>query len=88
MITLLQVSYGASSPALSNQELFPNFYRTIPSEIQANSARFALMNKYNWTKIATLYETVSLFSLVITLLLLALTMQCCFRLSSERYFYL
>ena len=60
----MQVSYGASSPSLSNRKLFPNFYRTIPSEIQANSAQFALTMKYNWTKIATLHETESLFSLV------------------------
>ena len=61
---MLQVSYGASSPSLSNREQFPNFYRTIPSEIQANSARFGLMRKYNWIKVAALYETVPLFSLV------------------------
>ena len=60
----MQVSYGASSPSLSNRHLFPNFFRTIPSEIQANGARFALMEKYNWTKVATLHETESLFALV------------------------
>ena len=63
-IVSAQVSYGASTPTLSNREMFPKFYRTIPSEVQANSARFALMNRYNWQRVATLHETRNIFSLV------------------------
>lgn len=59
-----QLSYGASSPSLSNTVMFPNFFRTIPSEVQSNSARFALMQRYNWTRVATLHETQTIFSQV------------------------
>ena len=44
--------------------MFPNFFRTIPSEVQSNSARFALMNEYEWEKVATLHETQAIFSQV------------------------
>ena len=60
----LQISYGSSSPTLSDRDMFPKFFRTIPSETQSNSARFALMQQYNWTKVATLHETRNVFTLV------------------------
>ena len=60
----MQLSYGASSPSLSSTEMFPNFFRTIPSEVQSNSARFALMKKFNWERVATLHETQTIFSQV------------------------
>lgn len=60
----LQVSYGASTPTLSDRTMFPKFFRTIPSEVQANSARFALMDRFNWERVATLHETRNIFSLV------------------------
>ncbi|XP_064396472.1 gamma-aminobutyric acid type B receptor subunit 1-like isoform X2 [Halichondria panicea] len=56
------LSYGASSPALSDNQMFPKFFRTLPSETQANSARIAVMNKYGWTKVATLHETEAIFT--------------------------
>ena len=60
----LQISYGSSSPTLSDRDMFPTFFRTIPSETQSNSARFALMERYNWSKVATLHETRNVFTLV------------------------
>lgn len=59
-----QISYGSSSPTLSDRDMFPTFFRTIPSETQSNSARFALMQRYNWSKVATLHETRNVFTLV------------------------
>ncbi len=44
--------------------MFPKFFRTLPSETQANSARIAVMNKYGWTKVATLHETEAIFTSV------------------------
>ena len=64
MCSSLQLSYGASSPSLSTVEMFPNFFRTIPSEVQSNSARFALMKKFDWERVATLHETQTIFSQV------------------------
>ena len=60
----LQISYGSSSPTLSDRDMFPTFFRTIPSETQSNSARFAFMKSYNWSKVATLHETRNVFTLV------------------------
>jgi len=60
-----QISYGASSPTLSDRDMFPKFFRTIPSETQSNSARFALMQRFNWVKVATLHETQNVFSLTV-----------------------
>ena len=58
------MSYGASTPTLSDRRMFPRFFRTIPSEVQSNSARFALMDRFNWRRVATLHETRNIFSLV------------------------
>ena len=64
LLSVAQVSYGASTPTLSDRTMFPKFFRTIPSEVQANSARFALMERFNWERVATLHETRNIFSLV------------------------
>ena len=61
---VFQISFGASSPVLSERDNYPLFFRTIPSETLPNSVRFALMNTYNWCKVATLHETANVFSLV------------------------
>ena len=63
-VAVLQVSYGASTPTLSERTMFPRFFRTIPSEVQANSARFALMERFKWERVATLHETRNIFSVV------------------------
>ena len=59
-----QISFGASSPVLSERENYQLFFRTIPSETLPNAARFALMNMYDWCKVATLHETANIFSRV------------------------
>eukprot|EP00731_Ephydatia_muelleri_P024104 Em0016g375a len=56
------VSFGSSSPSLSDKNRFPRFYRTIPSEIQVNSLRLAIMRTFNWTRVATLHNTENVFS--------------------------
>ncbi|NWR41731.1 TS1R3 protein, partial [Regulus satrapa] len=48
-----QVSYGASSEALSNTELFPSFYRTVPSDKNLVDAVVLLLNQFGWNWIAT-----------------------------------
>lgn len=51
-----QVSYASTSPALSNRELYPRFFRTISSDLAFNPARAALLFKYNWKRVATLHQ--------------------------------
>ncbi|NXB54033.1 TS1R3 protein, partial [Leucopsar rothschildi] len=48
-----QVSYGASSETLSNAELFPSFYRTVPGDKNLAEAVVLLLNQFGWNWIAT-----------------------------------
>ncbi|NXX30187.1 TS1R3 protein, partial [Nicator chloris] len=48
-----QVSYGASSEALSNTELYPSFYRTVPSDKNLVEAMVQLLNQFGWNWVAT-----------------------------------
>ncbi|NWS02066.1 TS1R3 protein, partial [Motacilla alba] len=47
-----QVSYGASSEALSNTELYPSFYRTVPSDKNLVEAVVLLLNRFGWNWVA------------------------------------
>ncbi|KAM9521125.1 taste receptor type 1 member 3 [Guaruba guarouba] len=47
-----QVSYGASSEKLSNTELYPTFYRTVPSDKSLVEAMVLLLTKFGWNWIA------------------------------------
>ncbi|NXB63036.1 TS1R3 protein, partial [Struthidea cinerea] len=49
-----QVSYGASSEALSNTELYPSFYRTVPSDKNLVEAVVLLLNQFGWNWIASI----------------------------------
>ncbi|NXT13990.1 TS1R3 protein, partial [Prunella fulvescens] len=48
-----QVSYGASSEALSHAELFPSFFRTVPSDRNLVEAVVLLLLHFGWNWIAT-----------------------------------
>ncbi|KAM9266868.1 LOW QUALITY PROTEIN: gamma-aminobutyric acid type B receptor subunit 1-like [Cariama cristata] len=59
---LLGLSYGSSSPALSNRQRFPTFFRTHPSATLHNPTRVQLFKKWGWTKIATIQQTTEVFT--------------------------
>ncbi|NXC91335.1 TS1R3 protein, partial [Cercotrichas coryphoeus] len=48
-----QVSYGASSESLSNTELFPSFYRTVPGDKNLAEALVLLLGRFGWNWVAT-----------------------------------
>ncbi|XP_077447087.1 gamma-aminobutyric acid type B receptor subunit 1 isoform X5 [Stigmatopora argus] len=56
------LSYGSSSPALSNRQRFPTFFRTHPSATLHNPTRVQLFQKWKWTKIATIQQTTEVFT--------------------------
>ncbi|XP_053823914.1 gamma-aminobutyric acid type B receptor subunit 1 [Vidua chalybeata] len=56
------LSYGSSSPALSNRRRFPTFFRTHPSATLHNPTRVQLFKKWGWTKIATIQQTEEVFT--------------------------
>ncbi|XP_020827518.1 taste receptor type 1 member 3 [Phascolarctos cinereus] len=47
-----QVSYGASTDRLSNRELYPSFFRTIPSDRVQLQAIVDLLSLFNWNWVA------------------------------------
>ncbi|XP_065918423.1 gamma-aminobutyric acid type B receptor subunit 1-like [Dysidea avara] len=59
---LTQISYLSSSPSLSEREKFSRFFRTIPSEEATSTARLALLERYNWQRVALLYETQTIYA--------------------------
>ncbi|XP_030637490.1 gamma-aminobutyric acid type B receptor subunit 1 isoform X2 [Chanos chanos] len=62
MWNLVVLSYGSSSPALSNRQRFPTFFRTHPSATLHNPTRVQLFRKWKWTKIATIQQTTEVFT--------------------------
>ncbi|KAK3531224.1 hypothetical protein QTP70_015240 [Hemibagrus guttatus] len=62
MWNLIVFSYGSSSPALSNRQRFPTFFRTHPSATLHNPTRVHLFQKWNWNKIATIQQTTEVFT--------------------------
>jgi hypothetical protein len=60
----LQLSYGSSSPALSNRDRFPTFFRTHPSATLHNPTRVKLFKQFGWNRIATIQETQEVFTSV------------------------
>jgi len=68
-----QLSYGSSSPALSNRERFPLFFRTHPSATLHNPARIKLFQKFGWNRISTIQETQEVFTSVSTKLISVLS---------------
>ncbi|KAJ8020438.1 Gamma-aminobutyric acid type B receptor subunit 1 [Holothuria leucospilota] len=60
---LIQLSYVASSPRLSNRITFPLLFRMHPSETVFNVVKFALLKYYGWEKVATLHQHFDLFAL-------------------------
>ena len=62
--SVFQLAYGSSSPALSNRERFPTFFRTHPSATLHNPTRVRIFQKFKWRRIATIQETQEVFSTV------------------------
>ncbi|XP_072027770.1 gamma-aminobutyric acid type B receptor subunit 1-like [Amphiura filiformis] len=60
---LIQLSHSSSSPKLSDRNLFPRFFRMYPPLTVFNDVIFAILKYYGWTKVATLHQTLDLFSL-------------------------
>ena len=60
----IQVSYGASSPILSNRGRFKKFFRLSAPDTNMNPARIDLLRNFNWKKMATIHEAQEFFSVV------------------------
>ncbi|XP_038053472.1 gamma-aminobutyric acid type B receptor subunit 2-like [Patiria miniata] len=58
---IVQLSYGATTPALSKRQKYPYFFRTVPSEMDIGAARLRLFMYFNWTTISTIHQDVPRF---------------------------
>lgn len=56
-----QISYSSSSPELSDKDIYPYFYRTIPHDSSFNAPRIALLKSFNWKHVATIFQEENLF---------------------------
>ena len=49
-----QISYSSTSVALSNKDRYPNFLRTLPSDIHQAKAMVTLLKEFDWTYVNVL----------------------------------
>ena len=61
----MQISYASTSAALSNRALYPNLFRTVPSDESLTPALATLMNYYGWRTLSIITEQESQFIKVI-----------------------
>ncbi|XP_006813511.1 gamma-aminobutyric acid type B receptor subunit 2-like [Saccoglossus kowalevskii] len=67
---LVTFSYGGSSPALSDHERYPLFYRTAMTAVDThNPTRVALLKRYRWSKVALITQNDDLFTYTVKKLL-------------------
>ncbi|XP_033114460.1 gamma-aminobutyric acid type B receptor subunit 2-like [Anneissia japonica] len=59
---LVQVGNSALSDALSDGERYRYFYRTNPPSSAMNPPRLAILNTYNWKRVAVIHENNEYFS--------------------------
>ncbi|XP_020916270.1 uncharacterized protein LOC110253659 isoform X2 [Exaiptasia diaphana] len=55
--SMTQISYGSTSPKLSNKKIFPKFFRTCASDVYQASALADLVNYFNWKRVSTITST-------------------------------
>ena len=56
LFSVPQISFGSTSPSLSDRKEFPLFYRTVSTASSHNEAIIALIHHFNW-------DTVTFFTL-------------------------
>ncbi|GMR48968.1 hypothetical protein PMAYCL1PPCAC_19163, partial [Pristionchus mayeri] len=57
---IVQLSYAETHPKFSSadaQELYPSFFRVVPSYRNSNEAKVQLIKQFNWTKVATIKQS-------------------------------
>ncbi|XP_071510584.1 gamma-aminobutyric acid type B receptor subunit 2-like [Diadema antillarum] len=62
---LVTVSYSAASPELSDRSKYPYFFRLTSDDKILNAPRLRLLQRYGWSRVATIHENHELFSLAI-----------------------
>ncbi|XP_017770672.1 PREDICTED: gamma-aminobutyric acid type B receptor subunit 2 isoform X2 [Nicrophorus vespilloides] len=58
---ILQVSFGSTSPSLSDRNKFPLFFRTVAPDSSHNDAKAAFIRKYKWDTVATFSQRENIY---------------------------
>ncbi|KAH8393871.1 hypothetical protein KR215_004468, partial [Drosophila sulfurigaster] len=62
---IVQVSFGSTSPALSDRREFPYFYRTVAPDSSHNPARIAFIRRFGWGTVTTFSQNDEIHSLAV-----------------------
>ncbi|RZF44490.1 hypothetical protein LSTR_LSTR002263 [Laodelphax striatellus] len=62
---MVQVSFGSTSPALSDREEYPLFFRTAAPDSSHNPARIAFVRRFGWHTLTALSQNEDEYSLAI-----------------------
>ncbi|EDW13069.2 gamma-aminobutyric acid type B receptor subunit 2 [Drosophila mojavensis] len=62
---IVQVSFGSTSPALSDRREFPYFYRTVAPDSSHNPARIAFIRRFGWGTVTTFSQNEEVHSLAV-----------------------
>ncbi|XP_074108616.1 gamma-aminobutyric acid type B receptor subunit 3 [Cotesia typhae] len=62
---VVQVSFGSTGPALSDQFEFPLFLRTVAPDSSHNPARIALIKHFGWDTVTALSQNGDMYSLAV-----------------------
>lgn len=60
---IVKVSFGSTSPNLSDRNEFPLFFRTVPPDSSYNPARAAFLKHFGWETVAAFCESENTFLL-------------------------
>ena len=64
MISIPQISFASALSSLSDRRRFKSYFRTTPSFKEYASSIVALLDYFNWTRLALLTENQNLFKTV------------------------
>lgn len=65
LIVYFKVSFGSTSPALSDRSEFPLFFRTVAPDSSHNPARIAFIRRFGWDTITTFSQNEEIHSLAV-----------------------
>ncbi|KAM9852028.1 gamma-aminobutyric acid type B receptor subunit 2-like [Aulostomus maculatus] len=55
-LNLVQVSFAATSPSLSNRKWYGNLFSTVPSDRAVNQATVKLLQRYKWMRVGIISQ--------------------------------
>ena len=64
LFSIFKISQGASSPHLSNTEVFPRFLRTVSSDAEIVVGIVQVMKQFEWSRIAVITQSEDIFTFV------------------------